>query len=773
MVRVRLMALFGAIAVVAAVVVPASASAATSYVVANAGANSITTYAGLPSATSNQAPTSTLAGAATGLSQPSEIATGTTGILYVANRANNSVTEYAAGATGNTAPTATITGVATGLSSPAGIAVDRNGRVYVANAASNTITEYAAGMTGNVAPSATLSGAATRLATPVWLELDSAANLFVVNQTGNSVTEYRSGATANTAPTSTLTGAATGLGAPDAIALSSFDDLLVANTNPAGLTVYQAGSAGNTAPLNTIATTGVTTPAGLALVDSATILVAGRGSNNVVAFGGATPAGNAGAATGLSGPTGVLVDEPLNLTGQPALFPQLTVGHAYKEHSYAYGGTPPYRWSIASGTLPAGLTLNTATGGISGTPTTPGTATVVLRVTDSAAPPGSLTNTRTYTVFPAVQPSVFIANGGNSLVNSFPLSMSGNIAPLSTFGTSVGINAPSGLAFDSFGNLFVANYGAGTITEYRGGRVAQPVGTDSGLTSPAGVTVGPHVAVSQQAANAVSEYSYDPVTGFLAGPGHLGDISGPSTGLSAPAGVLYTGGLLWVANEGNDSVTAYTPGVYGNVAPVKTISGLSTGLAHPDGLAVDATGDLYVANQFGPSVTVFAPGANGDIAPIRTITGSATTLRGPTGLDLDAAGNLYVANGFTTTVVVFPPNANGNIAPTGTYGGSNTGITGPTAVAVTPPLTIITKRLPRAHKLRRYHVQLRAVEGTTPYRWSILRGHLPPGLHLSRSGVITGRPKQAGSYHFTVVLRDSSHPRLRLTRRFTLVVRQR
>jgi hypothetical protein len=48
------------------------------------------------------------------------------------------------------------------------------------------------------------------------------------------------------------------------------------------------------------------------------------------------------------------------------------------------GGTPPYSWSIATGTLPAGLALNSATGIISGTPTSQGTSTFTSRVADSA-----------------------------------------------------------------------------------------------------------------------------------------------------------------------------------------------------------------------------------------------------------------------------------------------------------------------------------------------------------------------------------------------------
>ena len=45
------------------------------------------------------------------------------------------------------------------------------------------------------------------------------------------------------------------------------------------------------------------------------------------------------------------------------------------------GGTAPYTFSVGSGTLPAGLTLNASTGAISGTPTAPGTFTI--KVTDA------------------------------------------------------------------------------------------------------------------------------------------------------------------------------------------------------------------------------------------------------------------------------------------------------------------------------------------------------------------------------------------------------
>ncbi len=63
--------------------------------------------------------------------------------------------------------------------------------------------------------------------------------------------------------------------------------------------------------------------------------------------------------------------------------PQAMVGTAYSFTLRATGGTIPYAWSITSGTLPAGLTLNSSTGVISGTPTTAVTNTFTVTVADS------------------------------------------------------------------------------------------------------------------------------------------------------------------------------------------------------------------------------------------------------------------------------------------------------------------------------------------------------------------------------------------------------
>jgi hypothetical protein len=207
--------------------------------------------------------------------------------------------------------------------------------------------------------------------------------------------------------------------------------------------------------------------------------------------------------------------------------------------------------------------------------------------------------------------------------------------------------------------------------------------------------------------------------------------------------------------------------------PAATISGSLTGLSHPAGLGVDSNGDLLVANQFGASITEYSPSSSGNAKPVRTITGPSTGLSGPVGVDIDTQGRIYVANGFGNAVVVFAANASGNATPVTTYAGGSTGIAAPDAVAVTPPMSILTSKLKRGRAGHRYRAKLRAAEGTTPYRWSVRRGRLPRGLHLSRRGVVTGVPKHAGHWRFTVRVRDASRHRISVTQRLALTIRRR
>src|SRR5215469_11597506 len=108
--------------------------------------------------------------------------------------------------------------------------------------------------------------------------------------------------------------------------------------------------------------------------------------------------------------------------------PDGQVGVAYSASLAASGGTKAYSWSILSGSLPSGLTLD-ASGEISGTPTTQGTSSLTIQVQDSSSP--------AQTAFKVYSPSISASGAGPSVgcgataggAAQYDQSRCGNVAP--------------------------------------------------------------------------------------------------------------------------------------------------------------------------------------------------------------------------------------------------------------------------------------------------------------------------------------------------------
>ena len=123
-----------------------------------------------------------------------------------------------------------------------------------------------------------------------------------------------------------------------------------------------------------------------------------------------------------------------------------SVSTAFSQTLAATGGTPPYTWSVASGVLPAGLQLNSATGVISGTPSAAGASPVTFTATDANSQTGSKTITITIALPPApvtsisvgstTQPTVSLSTGA-----PYPVDITGVLTL--TFASSVG--SPDGM----------------------------------------------------------------------------------------------------------------------------------------------------------------------------------------------------------------------------------------------------------------------------------------------------------------------------------------
>jgi uncharacterized repeat protein (TIGR01451 family) len=97
--------------------------------------------------------------------------------------------------------------------------------------------------------------------------------------------------------------------------------------------------------------------------------------------------------------------QPLSIT--TSALPVGTKNRKYAVSLAAAGGVGAYRWSLASGTLPAGLTLS-AGGALSGKPTAAGSRTVTVRVSDTASPVHTATKQLTVSVTTAPKPDLSV-----------------------------------------------------------------------------------------------------------------------------------------------------------------------------------------------------------------------------------------------------------------------------------------------------------------------------------------------------------------------------
>jgi prepilin-type N-terminal cleavage/methylation domain-containing protein len=122
---------------------------------------------------------------------------------------------------------------------------------------------------------------------------------------------------------------------------------------------------------------------------------------------------------------------------------------SYSQSLTSSGGKAPFSWSLTSGSLPAGLTLNASNGTITGTPTAGGTSTFTIRVTDSLTG----TATRSLSIKIVTPPSVTTSAATNITGNSATLNGS-----LTSLGTATTVNVYFQYGLDS-------NYGSNTAQQ--------------------------------------------------------------------------------------------------------------------------------------------------------------------------------------------------------------------------------------------------------------------------------------------------------------------
>src|SRR5205807_867593 len=137
----------------------------------------------------------------------------------------------------------------------------------------------------------------------------------------------------------------------------------------------------------------------------------------------------------------------------PVPLPGAQVGAGYAQTVTVSGGTAPYgNFTLSAGPLPPGLTLNSATGQLRGTPTADGTFNFTVSATDSSGGTGPFTQGQAYTL--VVTPPTFafspasLTGATDAVSYAQNITLSGGTAPYGNFTISAG-SLPPGLAISS------------------------------------------------------------------------------------------------------------------------------------------------------------------------------------------------------------------------------------------------------------------------------------------------------------------------------------
>ena len=126
-----------------------------------------------------------------------------------------------------------------------------------------------------------------------------------------------------------------------------------------------------------------------------------------------------------------------------------TAGTRFSKSCDVIGGVAPYSWTLDSGNLPSGVSLNGTTGYLAGIPTASGTYSFAIKVTDGQGTPA--TATKTFSLAVAVAPPTIVTvspltDATKGVAYSKTLSATGGVKPYS-WSVAAG-SLPSGITLD-------------------------------------------------------------------------------------------------------------------------------------------------------------------------------------------------------------------------------------------------------------------------------------------------------------------------------------
>jgi sugar lactone lactonase YvrE len=246
---------------------------------------------------------------------------------------------------------------------------------------------------------------------------------------------------------------------------------------------------------------------------------------------------------------------------------------------------------------------------------------------------------------------------------------------------SAELYGPSGVAVDSAGSLYIADFDNNRIRKVSNGIISTVAGngesgfsgdngpaTSAQLNYPIGVAVDSagNLYIADTNNNRIRRVSNGEIT-TVAGngtPGLNGD-NGPATiaELYNPFGVAVDAARnIYIADTSNQRIRKVSNGVISTVAANDFSQPSGSQLESPVAIAVDSSGSLYVADSVGESIRKIVNGVVATIAGNFTPSfsgdnglASAAQLFGPTGVAVDYSGKVYIADSNNQRVRLLTP----------------------------------------------------------------------------------------------------------------------
>jgi streptogramin lyase len=207
--------------------------------------------------------------------------------------------------------------------------------------------------------------------------------------------------------------------------------------------------------------------------------------------------------------------------------------------------------------------------------------------------------------------------------------------------TDGGFDGPAGIAADTNGHIWVANYNGSSVTELDSSAI--PVGTQpitgGGLAGPQSIALDSqgNVWISNYDGNTISELD-STGTPVAASP-----YSDPDENIYGPFGIAVDpADHVWVTNFADYSGDSITKLDVSGSNPVFSTF-FDELLDAPYSLAADGSGNIWVSNYYNSGIDEFDNSGN-LLSESGGFTGALFPFIYPAGVAIDSAGNVWVAN---------------------------------------------------------------------------------------------------------------------------------